>query len=269
MVFDDLIEDLRLLDDEEITLLIFGILSLLFACSFIFNYIKVFRHTLHHSEIPTITISFCYLNNLVWYYYSDLRYHDYMKYCFEASIAVCIIMIFIFLYFQYKEDKIDSILNFFIILTSSWAIKKLIVDILDDEDKAKITAGFSIVVLLCSIIGWIISAFNEKNKNILNIYSAICLVFLSICGIIFGLKYEELSFFLSNIIGLIVSCIYLFAFYFLKKKYGNIIMTPLDEKKEEINDMDIKNRNKELTQNSSKVYEEDAKDENALLKKRK
>ena len=46
-------------------------------------------------------------------------------------------------------------------------------------------------------------------------------------------------------------------------------MTPLDEKKEEINDMDIKNRNKELTQNSSKVYEEDAKDENALLKKRK
>lgn len=44
-------------------------------------------------------------------------------------------------------------------------------------------------------------------------------------------------------------------------------MTPLDAKKEEINDMDIKNRNKELTQNSSKVYEEDAKDENALLKK--
>ena len=171
MIFGDLIDDLKLLDEEEITLLVFGILSLLFTCSFIFSYIKVFRHTLHHSEIPTITISFCYLNNLVWYYYSDLRYHDYMKYCFEASIAVCIIMIFIFLYFQYKEDKIDSILNFFIILTSSWAIKKLIVDILDDEDKAKITAGFSIVVLLCSIIGWIISAFNEKNKNILNILS--------------------------------------------------------------------------------------------------
>ena len=269
MIFGDLIDDLKLLDEEEITLLVFGILSLLFTCSFIFSYIKVFRHTLLHSEIPTITISFCYLNNLVWYFYSDLRYHDYMKYCFEASIAISIIMIFIFLYFQYKEDKIDSILNFFIILTSSWAIKKLIVDILDDEDRAKITAGISIFVLLCSILGWIVSAFKEKNKNILNIYSAISLVFLSICGIIFGLNYEELSFFLSNIIGLIVSCIYIFVFYFLKKKYGNIIITTLDEKKEDINDMDIKNRNKDLTQNSSKVYEEDSKDENTLLKKRK
>lgn len=269
MVFDDLIEDLKLLDDEEITLLIFGILSLLFTCSFIFSYVKVFGHTLHHFELPTITISFCYLNNLVWYFYSDLRYHDYMKYSFEASIAVCIVLIFIFLYFQYKEDKIDSILNFFIILTSSWAIKKLIVDIFDDEDKAKVTAAFSIIVLLCSIIGWIISAFKEKNKNVLNIYSAISLVFLSICGIIFGLNYEELSFFLSNIIGLVVSCIYIFAFYFLKKKYGNIIITSLDDKKDEINDMEIKNRNKDLTQNSSKVYEEDEKDENTLLKKRK
>jgi len=266
MVFDDFIEDLKLLDDEEITLLIFGIFSLLFTCSFIFSYIKVFRHILHFSEMPTITITFCYLNNLVWYFYSEQRYHDYMKYCFEASIAVCIIMIFIFLYFQYKEDKIDCMLDFFIILTSSWAIKKLIVDILDDEDKAKITAAISVIVLLCSIIGWIISAYKEKNKKFLNIYSAICLVFLSICGIIFGLHYEELSFFLSNIIGLVVSCIYIFVFYYLKKKYGNIIITPLNDKKEEINDMDIKNRNQDLT---SKVYEEDGKDESALLKKTK
>ena len=269
MVFDDFIEDLTLLDDEEITLLIFSILSLLFTCSFILNYIKVFRHTLHHYQIPTITISFCYLNNLVWYFYSDMRYHDYMKHCYELSLGVNIILVFIFLYFQYKEDKIDSILNFFILLTTSWAIKKLIVDILDDEDKTKITAGFSMFVLLCSLIGWIYSAIKEKNKNILNIYSAICLVFLSVCGIVFGLKYEELSFFISNIIGLLVSCIYIFAFYFLKKKYGNIIQIPFDEKKEDINDMDIKNRNKDLTQNSSKVYEEDAKDENSVLKKRK
>ena len=175
-------EELSLLDNEELTLFIGSCLSLLFTCSFIYSYIKVFCHKLKFSDIPIIALSFCYFNNLVWYYYSDLIYHDYMKTCYSTSKTISFILIIIYLIYEFKEDKIDTFLNFGIIITVAWAIKKLLVDILNDEDKVKIACSFSQLSLITTIFEWIIRAYKEKNTNILNILCPIPLMSVSICS---------------------------------------------------------------------------------------
>ena len=256
MVYEDVLEDLSLLDGEEITLFVFGALNLLFTSSFIFSYINVFRHKIDYSEIPTVAISFCYLNDLVWYYYSDLRYHDYMRICTQISTWICFIYLLVFLKYEIKEDKIDAFLNTGIIVTASWAVKKLLIDILNDEDKVKICGAYSNIALLISMLEWLISSYKIKDINLLNIFSAFSLAFVSICGITFGVLYDELSILISNVLGLIVSCIYIGIWYYLKKKFSNIA----NDKKNNIDDMEIKKENIENTKNTTKISEDDEKE---------
>ena len=148
----------------------------------------------------------------------------------------------LYIIYEFKEDKIDSILNISIMTTASWAIKKLIVDILHDEDKVKYCCTFSYISLLITILEWIIRAYKQKNCNILNIISASSLLCLSICWIVFGLIYEELFFFIPNIIGLIISCVYFGIWVYLRKKYGNYIPENTKDNEEP---NDIKNETNE------------------------
>lgn len=249
-------EELSLLDNEELTLFIGSCLSLLFTCSFIYSYIKVFCHKLKFSDIPIIALSFCYFNNLVWYYYSDLIYHDYMKTCYSTSKTISFILIIIYLIYEFKEDKIDTFLNFGIIITVAWAIKKLLVDILNDEDKVKIACSFSQLSLITTIFEWIIRAYKEKNTNILNILCPIPLMSVSICWIVFGVIYEELSFLIPNVIGVVLGCIYIGVWFYLRKKYGYIIN---DKKDDEVNYMNISNENKDEVTDSNKMNGEEEK----------
>ena len=232
-------EELSLLDEEEKILLIGSCLSLLFTCSFIISYIKAFRHKIHYSQIPILVITFGYLNNLVWYYYSDLIYHDYMRMANYINYIIYIILMLIYLIYEYKEDKIDTILNILIVITASWAIKKLLIDIFNDEDKVKYSCIFSTVSLFVVFLEWLFRAYKEKNRNILNIFSAFCLISISACYVVYGLKFEELYFFVPNIIGIIIGCIYIGVWLYLKRKYGNIIFEEKEDKEDfdnEIND---------------------------------
>ena len=238
-------DELLLLDNEEKILLVGSCLSLLFTLSFTYSYIKVFRQKMNYNELPILVICFGYLNNLVWFFYSDLIYHDYMKIAYKINFIFSLILIMIYLKYEFGEDKIDTFLNFLIIITASWAIKKLMIDILNDEDKVKIACFFSTISLLITLLEWIIRAYRAKNKNILNIFCALSLLLTSICRIIFGLVYDELSFLVSNIIGLIIAFIYIGVWLILKRKYGDVP----EEIKENIKDKDIKNE-----QNDEKTF---------------
>ena len=120
-------EDLNALDEEEKLLLLGSCLSLVFTSSFIFSYILVFLHKKNYDEIPLSVIVFGYINNLVWYYYSELIYHEYMQNTNNINYIIYLILIMIYLIYEFKDDKIDTILNFFIVITVSWAIKKLLI----------------------------------------------------------------------------------------------------------------------------------------------
>ena len=216
-------EDLNSLDGEEKLLLLGSCLSLVFTFSFIFSYILVFLHKKNYEEIPLTVIVFGYINNLVWYYYSELIYHQYMQNVNNINYIIYLILIMIYLIYEYKDDKIDTILNFFIVITVSWAIKKLLIDIFNDEDKVKYTSVLSTFSLYFVILELIIRAFKEKNKNILNILTPFCLVATSICHVIYGLIYEESAFFIPNIFGIVIGCIYVGVWLYLKRKSREFI----------------------------------------------
>ena len=216
-------EDLSLLDREEKILLVGCCLSLVATCTFIYNYIQVFRHKMDYSQLPILTIIFGYLNNLVWYYYSDLIFNEYMKSVININYYIYLLLMFIYLKYEYKEDKIDTLLNFLIIITSSWAIKKLLADILNDEDKVKYCCSFSSFSLYVFIVEWAIRAYKEKNKFILNLFYIFFLFANSACNAIVGIIYEELVFFIPNIIGVIFCCVYAGVWIYLKRKYGDYI----------------------------------------------
>lgn len=264
-------EDLKNLDDEEIMLLLGSCLSVIFTFSFLLSFFKVFKHQIKYTHAPILVISFGYIDNLVWYYYSDLIFHDYMKKVHNFNYYAYIVIMLIYIRYEFKEDKIDSILNILIIITVSWAIKKLMADILTDEDKAKYCCAFSYLSLLVTILEWIIRAYKQKNLNILNIFSASCLMCISVCWIVFGLIYEELFFFIPNIIGLIISCIYFGIWFYLRKKYRNYIQEDFKDIEEDDNNSNenrevnvenenrnsnIRNENSEERESESKINEE-------------
>ena len=234
-------EDLNSLDGEEKLLLLGSCLSLVFTCSFIFSYILVFLHKKNYDEIPLSVIVFGYINNLVWYYYSELIYHEYMQNTNNINYIIYLILIMIYLIYEFKDDKIDTILNFFIVVTVSWAIKKLLIDIFNDEDKVKYTSVLSTFSLYFVILELIIRAFKEKNKNILNILTPFCLVATSICHVIYGLIYEESAFFIPNIFGIVIGCIYVGVWLYLKRKSREFISKKEDfEENKKVNNEDIK-----------------------------
>ena len=255
-------DELSLLDEEEIMLLVGSGLSLLFTASFIYSFIKVFRHELLFSEIPIASIAFNYLNNLVWYYYSDLIYHDHMILCYNYNLIISYILFALFMLYEFKEDKIDMFLNIGIIITASWAIKKLMVDILNDDDKAKTIGSFSTICFLFAILGWLYRAYTEKNKKCLNIFSGLLLLCVSISWIVYGYQYEEFSFLIPNIIGFVIAVVYIGIWFYLRK-YDNLDLIKKDKDDMELN---IKNDdNKEKLPNSNKTNDEEEK----ILKKNK
>ena len=248
-------EDLNLLDREEKILLVGCCLSLVATCTLIYNYIQVFRHKLDYSQLPILTITFGYLNNLVWYYYSDLIFNDYMKSVVNINYYIYLLLMFIYLKYEYKEDRIDTLLNLLIVITSSWAIRKLSADILNDEDKVKYCCSFSSFSLYVIVLEWAIRAYKEKNRFILNLFYIIFLLANSACNTIVGIIYEELAFFIPNIIGVAFCCIYAGVWLYLKRKFGNYI--PEFKKEIEEDEKEKEQDNTEEKKVENKLNEEE------------
>lgn len=241
----ELMEELNsTLDNEEKVLLLISCLSLLLTISFLYSYYKVFRDKMNYSEIPILVIAFGYFNYIAFYFYSEQIYHDYMNMIYKINFRFSFILILIYLKYEFKEDKIDTFLNFFIVITVSWAIKKLLKDILDDEEKIKYCSCFSTITFLAIVLEWIIRAFKEKNKNILNILFGFCLTSASIGWALYGYIYVDLSFLIPNIIGVIVSFAYISIWIYLKRKYGDV----KDDKKDNVIEIDTNNKNEKNEQ---------------------
>jgi len=188
-------ESFSLLDNEEIFLFVGSIFSLLFTSSFLFSFVKVFYGTLNYDEIPIISISFCYINNLIWYFYSDLIFHDLMKLCYLISIFISLSLIIFYLIYEYKQDKFDCSLNFLLIIGITLALHKLLKKVYNDEDKVKISCSYSTLILLFSIIEWLYRGFISRSNKNLNIYTGISLFLTSVCYFIYGIVYKEIWFY--------------------------------------------------------------------------
>ena len=253
--------DLSILDEEEIILLLGSGFNLLFTFSLAFNLIKLFRHKYTYDVFPIITLFFCYINGLIWTQYSDLIYHESMKSLFQYSNILSCAFIIIYSIYELRNDIIDTILNILILVTSSWAVKKLLQDILKEEEKVKTTCCYSIIVFYLTILEWIYRSRSERNTNILNFISGLFLLASSCCWVYYGFKYEDKFFLLPNLLGILMGVIYIFIWYEMKKKYGYVV--PKKKEKKEDKKEEEKNKDeKEKKEEKENKKEEEIKNEN-------
>ena len=183
-----------------------------------------------------------------------------MKFLFQCSCVISCGVIIMYSLIELKSDIIDSILNILILITSTWAVKKLLMDILKEEEKFKTTCCYSIIILYLSCLEWTFKAHSEKNTNILNLISALVLLCFAICWVYLGFKYEDKYFLFSNLFGIFTCLIYIFVWNKLKKKYGYIVPVKVKAKKEEKKDnkenKEIKEENKEIKEENKEIKEE-------------
>ena len=246
--------DLSILDEEEIILLIGSTFSLLYTVSFGFSLIKLFKKKYTYEVFPIISLFFCYLNGLIWTQYSDLIYHESMKFLFQVSNIISCGFVVIYSLYEILKDIIDTILNVLILITSSWAVKKLLMDILKEEEKVKMTCAYAIIILYLASLEWTYRANVERNTNILNMISALFLLCLASCWIFYGIKYEDKYFLYPNLVGIFTGIIYLYNWNRLRKKYGYIVPVKKNkEEKKKSEEKENKEDNKEVKENKKLV----------------
>ena len=246
--------DLSILDEEEIILLIGSTFSLLYTVSFGFSLIKLFKKKYTYEVFPIISLFFCYLNGLIWTQYSDLIYHESMKFLFQVSNIISCGFVVIYSLYEILKDIIDTILNVLILITSSWAVKKLLMDILKEEEKVKMTCAYAIIILYLASLEWTYRAHVERNTNILNMISALFLLCLASCWIFYGIKYEDKYFLYPNLVGIFTGIIYLYNWNRLRKKYGyNVPVKKNKEEKKKSEEKENKEDNKEVKENKKLV----------------
>ena len=115
-------EELKLMDAEELFLLSGSIFSLFFTSSYIYYFIKVYKESTNFKDIPIITICCCYLNNFTFFIYSKYILHDSMKFFFFLSTFTSFTFIIIFLYYEYYQDRFDTILNGLLLVIGSLSL---------------------------------------------------------------------------------------------------------------------------------------------------
>ena len=253
-------EELFLLDKEEIFLLIGSGFNLLFTCSFATFLYKVLNGSLNYLEIPIISISFCFINNMIWFFYSEYILHDLMKLCYLISLIISLIYISLYLIYEYKQDKFDVILNIFLLIGASLAVHKFITQVLNEEDKIKKACGYSIFALICSILERLYKEMQSKANSNLNIYIAISLIIMTGCNFIYGLVYNEDNFIIPNIIGVFVGFFYLIIIIIIKNRYYSF----QEIKGDSVIDIDVNNEENEDQEKNVKQLNEN---ENSRLKK--
>ena len=154
-----------------------------------------------------------------------------MKFLFQVTNIISCAFVVIYSLYEILKDIIDTVLNVLILITSSWAVKKLLMDILKEEEKVKMTCGYAIVILYLASLEWTYRACAERNTNILNFISGLFMLCLALTWIYYGIKYEDKYFLYPNLAGVFSSIIYLYNWNRLRKKYGYVV--PIKKKKEE------------------------------------
>lgn len=253
-------EQFKQLDNEEIILLISGAFSLFFIFSYSINFFKVILGFNNYTETGIKSLFFIYINCSMWYYYSVLIEHELMQGCYYYGSWIAFAMLILYLSYQYYDDKFDTLLNFLITSILFSTLKKIFIQIYDDEEKTKRFCGYTQFLVIISIIQWIYKSYKTKNIRNLNIYVAFGLIFYSSSLLYYGYSFEDLYILIPNFGGVLIGLAYICIWCLLNKKYDSfeielqgapsIDIEVKDEKKvKEKSDKKNKKRNEEEKNN--------------------
>lgn len=196
---------------------------LLFPTIPFYNLIK---GKLNFEDAPGAYAAINYLNCLCWFLYSDLLISDQIKVINLIGMVASGIYVLIYLFYEIRVYKLDTILNTLILGSGTYMIYLSLTDIIEDDTViGKICFGTHCLLFFFPIQN-IYQVIKQKNFMLIPFCSAWGSMFMSICWILYGIMITEIYLVLPHCINIILATVQIIMFLNYRKKY------PIFENKE-------------------------------------
>ncbi len=196
-----------------------AVLSFLFPA---FPYINVLRGKLDFESTPAVLVTTCYFNYFCWFVYGYLTFSNQIKYCYLTGSIINIILMAIYLIFEFRKYLVDTILNILILIASTWAIFKVLRFLIYDyRIVGKICMGTSFIVFF-SQIQIIYKVIKEKNYILVPIYNCYLIFLYAICWAVYGIFINDFYIVFTNAIAIVLALVEIIVYLNYKRKYTTI-----------------------------------------------
>lgn len=197
-------------------------LNVLFYFAPIYPFFRVLKGQLNYENSPGLFVTTCYINNLVWFIYGDMRFSDQIKYSYLAAAGVSLLFILIYLAYEVRKFIVDSILNLIILITGTWALYRVLTIIIDDDRFVRGLCICTYMIVYLTPIQTLYKVIIDKNYLVLPIYSAFTFLFVCISWIVYGVMLNDNFVIGPHLIGAILSLLQIITYILLKRNYPTI-----------------------------------------------
>ena len=108
-------------------------LTALYFSAPVATFLNVIRGKILFEDSPGIFVTTCYVNCFSWYIYGDLIFSEQIKYSYLVGACISLLLIIIYLIYEFKKYFIDTILNILILITGTWAEYRGLKIVIDDD----------------------------------------------------------------------------------------------------------------------------------------
>jgi len=184
-------------------------------------FINVIQGMVNFENTPGFQITICYINCLFWFLYGDLLFSDQMRIGYMVACIICLISMGIYLVYEIRKYFVDSVLNFLILVSSSWgAYRYFTVEFDDDVFLGRICIASSILVHSITIYN-IYRVIKTKSFKLIHINNSIIHLLAVICWCTYGIIDKDRFIYIPYGIGVLLCLMEIFLYKKYKKKYSS------------------------------------------------
>lgn len=210
-------------DFNECVAWVAAFFTVIFYVPKIAPFINILQGMVNFEDTPGFHITVCYINCFFWCLYGELLFNDQQKYGYLTACIICLISMGIYLVFEIRKYFLDSLLNFLILVSSSWGLYRyLTVEFDDDVLLGRICVISSILVYLFNIYN-IYRVIKVKNFNLIHINNTIIHLIANLLWLTYGVIDKDRYISSGYGIGIIISLIEIIVYQKFKKKYPSFI----------------------------------------------
>lgn len=185
-------------------------------------YINVLQGIKNFEDTPGFYTIICYINSFFWFLYGDLLFSDQMRLAYQVACIICLISMGIYLIFEIRKFFVDMILNFMILVSSSWGVYRYFTIDFDDDVLLGRICVISSLAFYAFPIYTIYQVIKLKNENLIHIYNISIHLLSCICWCVYGIIDKDNYISFAYLIGAIISIIQIILYKIFKIKYKGL-----------------------------------------------
>jgi hypothetical protein len=195
-----------------------GLTIILNALPF-FSFLNFFKKTITFEAICASRIFMNYANCLIWYFYGSMKVNTAIRISNLIGAIISVLLIIMYLIFEFKNYLLDTILNILIIFIGTIASNEWFSHIVFDE---KLVGGICLFITIISFLVQIPNIFNgikEKNYLLIPVNYSIIGFPMYFCWVVFSLIVWDYYILVANSIGVVYSITLVLIYSYYRKEY--------------------------------------------------